>query len=628
MSSVRRTPRWEETRPPRATSPIGLALAYAARSWREAIVIVTLTLITSALAMVAPALVAAVLAALDIGGEVSGSAGTAFDLNGLGRRVLAMWPFNRYSDPVTLIFMLGLTYLGQALIAAGVQFVAALASVSIRSDTLRLMQDDLMAHLLRQSMRFFNRSKSGELISRVVQDAQLASSSVGPAVQGLLQYSVQVLGFGVYLFSTSRWLTAGAVVIIALHFGITRWLREPVRRFGKAAQNTQAQATATFQEIITSARVVKSFGAEPLAFERSAKETSRLREARFQQGRIDAFADPARAVIDAVALVAMIAIAANEVRRGRLEPQGLLLYVYVARTVIQPANLLATSYLRLLATGASLTRIAELFEQQPRVVDGDLEPSGFAKALELQDVSFSYDDTPVIRNLTLTIARGQMVAVVGRSGAGKSTLTDLILRLYDPTSGAIVLDGVDVRRFRQLPYRRLFGVVSQEPLLLHDTVRNNIRFGRAGITDEQVVTAARLAHAETFIERLPEGFDTTIGDRGIRLSGGERQRVAIARAIAHRPDILILDEATSSLDSESEHEVQLAVDHLLERATAIVIAHRLSTILHADTIVFLEDGEIADIGPHRELLERCAPYRRLCELQFLHGRPVETGTSP
>jgi subfamily B ATP-binding cassette protein MsbA len=483
-----------------------------------------------------------------------------------------------------------------------------------------MMQDDLMAHLLRLSLRFFNRSKSGELVSRVVHDAQMASSSVGPAVQGLLQYTLQVLGFSIYLFSR-------ALVIVGVHFLLTRALKEPVRRFGKKAQNQQAQTLIAFQEVIGAARVVKSFAAEPLAFARTARETDALREVRLRQGRIEALADPARAVIDALALVAMIVIAANEVRVGRLEAQGLLLYVFVARTVIQPANLLAASYLRLVATGASLVRISDLFHQVPQVVDGDIAQATFTRSLELRSITFAYEQNLVIRDLSLTIVRGQMIAVVGRSGAGKSTLTDLILRLYDPTAGAILLDGVDIRRLRQAPYRHLFGVVSQESLLLHDSIRNNIRFGRDDISDEQVAEAAQLAHARAFIERLPEGFDTVVGDRGIRLSGGERQRVAIARAIAHRPEILILDEATSSLDSESEREVQLAVDHLLESATAIVIAHRLSTILHADRIVFLHDGEIADTGSHQELFERCAPYRRLCELQFLQGTTAEAETA-
>ena len=200
--------------------------------------------------------------------------------------------------------------------------------------------------------------------------------------------------------------------------------------------------------------------------------------------------------------------------------------------------------------------------------------------------------------------------------------------MYDPTDGQIVIDGTDIRRLRQEQFRRLFGVVSQENLLLHDTVRNNIRFGRPDITDDDIRRAANLANADRFIEALSRGYDTVVGDRGVGLSGGERQRVAIARALVHRPEILILDEATSSLDSESEREVQLAIDRILQHSTAIVIAHRLSTVLRADKIVFMDQGQILEVGTHADLLEWCAPYRTLCELQFVSpaaGSPIHAG---
>lgn len=608
----------------RVLSPTRLALAYAARCWRGIVAIIALTIVASAVAMVGPALVAAALAALKVGGDqVAVGTGTPFDLNGLGQRMLNFWPLRLYSDPVTLIVMLGGAYFAQASTAAGVQYVVSLMAVRIRAETTRLIQDDLMGHLLGLSLRFFNRSKAGELVSRLMQDALNAGGSVGPAVQGIFQYGVQVIGYSLYLFSTSAWLTLGALGIVCVHFGLNRLLREPVKRLGRNVQDAQAQLSAFFHEILGSVRVIKSFGAESLAAERSREETDRFRRVRRKQGLIESINDPARTVLDAMAVVAVLIIAALEVRRGQLAPQGLILYVFVARVVIQPVNLLATNYLRLHATSASLARVAEIFSQQPLVVDGELEKSTFDHTLELRDVSFAYEDKAVLKGLSLEILRGEVVAVVGRSGAGKSTLTDLILRLYDPTEGGLFIDGIDIRRLRQTPYRHLFGVVSQETLLLHDTVRNNIRFGRDEITDDRLYEAARLAHAHQFVERLPAGYDTVVGDRGSRLSGGERQRIAIARAIAHRPQILILDEATSSLDSESEREVQLAVDHILQRSTAIIIAHRLSTVLHADKIVFLDDGVIADSGSHQQLFERCLPYRRLCELQFLPGSRVE-----
>jgi ABC-type multidrug transport system fused ATPase/permease subunit len=221
-----------------------------------------------------------------------------------------------------------------------------------------------------------------------------------------------------------------------------------------------------------------------------------------------------------------------------------------------------------------------------------------------------------VQQLTLEIGKGEFVALVGPSGAGKSTLADLLLRLHDPDSGSVRIDGVDLRGLRQREYRHLFGVVSQENLLFHDSVRNNIRYGRDDITDAAVEQAARQANAHDFIVTLPQGYDTVVGDRGVRLSGGERQRIAIARALVHNPQILVLDEATSALDSESERLVQQAIDRVVKQTTAIVIAHRLSTVTHADRIVVLSGGRIEATGRHHELLDRSATYRRFCQLQF------------
>ena len=519
---------------------------------------------------------------------------------------------------------IGAVYLAQALLASFIDYAVARLTVRVRVKTLREMQDRVMRHLLGQALRFFHSSKSGELVSRLVNDTQNTSNGVGPAVQGFLQNLVLLVGYSLYLFGTSVWLTGGVMLVVCLHFGINRILREPVQRRVRQVQNAQAHVSAAFQEMFTSIRVIKSFGAEQMAFERTQAGTAEFSRVTLASGRVESISQPVRTALDALAVMAVLVVAALEVQRGELAAQGLVLYVYVARVVIQPANQVAASYLRLVGISAALTRVAELLNQAPQIVDGDQDKSTFDRELRLCEVSFAYDARRVIDGLSLQVRRGEVVAVVGRSGAGKSTLTDLILRLYDPTEGTLLIDGEDIRRLKQSSYRRLFGVVSQESLLLNDSVRNNIRFGRREISDAQIAEAARLAHAEGFISRLTDGYETVVGDRGVRLSGGERQRVAIARAIVHSPSILILDEATSSLDSESEREVQLAVDGILQRSTAIIIAHRLSTVLHADKIVFLDHGRIVDVGPHAELVDRCPPYRRLCELQFLH--PVSPAT--
>jgi ABC-type multidrug transport system fused ATPase/permease subunit len=251
--------------------------------------------------------------------------------------------------------------------------------------------------------------------------------------------------------------------------------------------------------------------------------------------------------------------------------------------------------------------------------------TGFDDRIEFRDVSFSYGDNVAVDRVSFTIEKGEMVALVGPSGAGKSTITDLLLRLYDPARGAVLVDGVDVRDLRQAEYRRLFGVVPQETLLFHDTIRNNIRYGRDDLDEDAIRAAARMAYADDFIRALPDDYDTVVGDRGVRLSGGERQRVAVARAIAHHPQILILDEATSAVDTESERQLQEAIEGLVKSTTTLVIAHRLSTVARADRIIVIANGGVVDSGRHEELLARCELYQRLCRLQFdVDAGAVET----
>jgi ABC-type multidrug transport system fused ATPase/permease subunit len=288
---------------------------------------------------------------------------------------------------------------------------------------------------------------------------------------------------------------------------------------------------------------------------------------------------------------------------------------------VQVGNL-GGAYTQMQSALAASARLRELFALTSEVPDGTEEVDGFTDRIALNDVTFAYDDEPVLDKVSLEIGQGELVALVGPSGGGKSTLADLILRFYDPTRGRVTIDGRDLRRLRQESYRRLFGVVSQEALLFNATIRDNIAYGRGGLSEEDIVRAARIANAHDFIAEFPAGYDTVVGDRGVRLSGGQRQRVAIARAIVGRPPVLILDEATSALDSESERLVQQAIDRVIQGATSIVIAHRLSTVLHADKIVVLNRGQVEAVGRHAELLASSETYARLYRLQFAEAEPL------
>jgi ABC-type multidrug transport system fused ATPase/permease subunit len=302
--------------------------------------------------------------------------------------------------------------------------------------------------------------------------------------------------------------------------------------------------------------------------------------------------------------------------------QGLILFMAVVRFTIAPISLCAQAFTRLHGALGSGRRVLDTLRRSPGLADGTLVPSGFSAELRLDHVTFGYTaDRPILHDVSVNLRRGELLAVVGASGAGKSTLVDLVLRLYDPQSGQVRLDGIDIREFVQAEYRKLFGVVSQESLLFNDTIRNNIIFGRPTGDEADLNRAADIANAAEFISALPEGYETVVGDRGIRLSGGQRQRMAIARAIYAKPQILILDEATSALDSTSERLVQEAIDRVLTHATAIVIAHRLSTIMHADRIVVLNAGRIEAVGCHDELLQTSTTYRKFCELQASSSGP-------
>jgi ABC-type multidrug transport system fused ATPase/permease subunit len=327
---------------------------------------------------------------------------------------------------------------------------------------------------------------------------------------------------------------------------------------------------------------------------------------------------PLRISVNRVVVVVVMLFGAWQLLQGQITTSAFLLFMFFAQSLIGPLTGLASIFLTVTEIRALLSGVAYLLAV-------DEEPNGtrparaddFQDRIELKDVSFAYGDLPVLRNANLTIRKGEMVALVGRSGAGKSTLVDLLMRFYLPTDGVITLDGVQVGEFNLQQYRRLFGVVSQDELLFNDTVYNNIAYARPELSREDVERSARIANAEPFIlSDLDNGYDTIVGQRGVRLSGGQRQRIAIARAVAHQPAVLILDEATSSLDSESERLVQQAIEQVVKGCTAVVIAHRLSTVLMADKIVVLKEGEIVEMGTHQELLNRGGEYRYLYDLQF------------
>jgi subfamily B ATP-binding cassette protein MsbA len=361
---------------------------------------------------------------------------------------------------------------------------------------------------------------------------------------------------------------------------------------------------------------VKTFVAEASESKQLRGLVDQVKNVQMRYGFYKNVDEPIAQVIDAVINVGILLFCANELFAGRLTSTGFFLYLFIGRSALAPLTSLTQAYNSIQSTLAAGTRVRELFSVAPGVVSGPTPVHGMKDALRFQSVSFGYPDTPVLSDVTVEMKRGTTTALVGPSGAGKSTFTDLLMRFYDPQSGAVTLDGQDLRTLDLEGYRRLFGVVAQESVLFNATIAENIAYARPEATMEEIEQAARVANAHEFILELPQGYDTFVGDRGVRLSGGQRQRVAIARAVVRKPQILILDEATSSLDTESEKKVQIAVDRAIESTTAIVIAHRLSTVIRAEQIVVLDAGRVLDIGRHDELMKRCDLYAHLATLQF------------
>jgi ABC-type multidrug transport system fused ATPase/permease subunit len=545
------------------------------------------------------------------------------NLKNLGAAFFQWMGIRSVDDRFRAILILCLLYVGAGVLKGWLDFGNYLLALWIRVRARASMQTDLFRHLLGLSMSFFTRHRTGELVSRLDMDTFAATEGLETVVVTFLTSPVLIALYAYLLVGTSPKLVLAALGAALLHYAVTQAIRGPIRRFSADQFSTLAALAARFQEAILSIRVVKSFSAEAFEMARLSRALREVIRVNVKLGVYKHGEEPARAVVNYVVEGGLLLLAAWELLAGRLTVATFFLFLYVGRAVMVQFALLGGAYSRIQTTLVASSRIADLFAQAPEVKDGPEAVTGFHDRILVHDVSFDYGGERVLNRVSFEIKRGEIVALVGPSGVGKSTVADLILRLYDPVEGVIAIDGRDLRTLRQDAYRRLFGVVSQDALLLNDTIRENIAYGRQGISDAEIVRAARIANAHDFVMEFSEGYGTVVGDRGIRLSGGQRQRVAIARAIVGNPPILVLDEATSSLDSESERLVQQAMDQIIQGATSIVIAHRLSTVLHADKIIVMNRGAIEAVGRHAELLGSNEIYSRLYRLQFAEADALE-----
>ena len=600
-----------------------LLRTYVAPHWLAVLLLLATSYLATALAALFPVLLAPILdLALGTPAPAAAAGSGTLSLSNLGATFFHWIGVHAVEDRFRAILWLCAAYVAAGFLKGWLDFGNFLLALWIRVRAAAALQLDLFRHLLGLSMRFFTAHRTGELVSRLETDTRSATDGLETIVGTVLTTPVLIAFFGWLMVRTSPKLIVAALGAALLHFGAVRLMRGPIRRLATDQFSAFAALAARLQESILSIRVVKSFGAEVFELARVHRAIRDVVRVNVKFGIYKHVEEPARTVVNYVVEATILLLAAWELLAGRLTAPAFFLFLYVGRSVMIQIGLLAGAYTQIQTTLAASSRVAQLLDLAPDVADGSETIEAFQDRIVISDVGFNYGGGPVLEGVSLEIVRGEVVALVGPSGVGKSTLVDLILRLYDPVAGAITVDGRDLRSLKQESYRRLFGVVSQEALLFNATIRENIAYGRNGISDAQIVQAARIANAHDFVTEFPDGYDTVVGDRGIRLSGGQRQRIAIARAIVGHPPILVLDEATSSLDSESERLVQQAIDRVIQGATSIVIAHRLSTVLHADKIVVLGRGGIEAVGRHADLLAANETYARLYRLQFAEAETL------
>ncbi|MDB4913143.1 MAG: msbA [Gemmatimonadetes bacterium] len=503
-------------------------------------------------------------------------------------------------------------------------WMAGQLGASLQENVTRDLRDSVFRHLQRLPLAYFLRTKTGQIISRVLSDTEQTKALITELVTRTLQNAAQIIGTIIILLGYSVRLTFISLVIAPLLTLSLQPLLRKLRKGHRRLRGDYGEITSVLQEVVSGVRLVKSFRAEPYEDERFMESSARYSAGMVRITRVSALSQPMTELIGTGVAMLILWVGAREVflNSGKMDSATLMTFMIMVVRLLPPLKQLSQAPTTAQQSFASAERLFEVLDlpTEAQTDRGTREVSGIQQSLEFRDVSFAYETEPVLSHVNFVAKRGQVIALVGASGAGKSTLVDLIPRFYEPTSGIILLDGVDVREIKLESLRGLTGIVSQDTVLFNDTVRNNIAYGSATkFTDAQVEAAARAANAHGFIAELPQGYATILGERGTRLSGGQRQRLAIARALLTDPPILILDEATSALDTESERLVQEAIDRLLAGRTVFVIAHRLSTVVHADQILVLDQGAIVERGTHAQLLSKRGTYSRLHDAQLRRG---------
>jgi len=489
----------------------------------------------------------------------------------------------------------------------------------IKNKVVNRLRVELYNKILHLPIGFFTEKRKGDLISRITHDVNEVEMSVVSALEGWVKDPLTILINFAVLFYISPQLTFFILLSLpVIAFVIGRITRRLKRQSGEAAQKL-GESVSVLDETLTGLRVIKAFNLESLLKRRFFSVNSELLITKNKMGYRRDLASPLSEFMGVVVFAAILYFGGRLILRRdiALEPSVFLAYLALFYNIISPVKALSTSFSNLQKGSAAIGRIEEVLGTPVTVDDNPhgKKISSFNDRIEFRNVSFSYNDTVVLDNINLVIEKGKTIALVGSSGAGKSTLADLVPRFHDVTGGELLIDGINIKEYSLQSLRSLMSIVTQEPILFNDSVAGNIRLGKEQASEDELMAAAQVANAHEFIIKKDKGYQSNIGDRGTKLSGGERQRLTIARAVVKNPPILILDEATSSLDTESERLVQDAINNMMQNRTSIVIAHRLSTIRHADEIIVLQKGKIVERGTHEKLITQNGFYKKLVEMQ-------------